>query len=227
MQIVILTAGRGTRMRELTDNVPKNMLLIKDRPILAYKLEALPAEIDEVIFVIGYLGNQIKEYFGDFYGGKKISYVVQAKPDGTGSAVHLAKNLVNADFLVMNGDDLYLKKDIENISKHELALLGLEITESNKFGVIEINQAGNLKKIIERGEVIETALANVGLYKLNKKFFDYPLVDIGNGEFGLPQTLAVMAKDFPVKVEKASDWFPIGDPQQLEKAQKIIGKFTN
>jgi len=225
MQIVILTAGRGTRMKELTDNVPKNMLPIKGKPILAYKLEALPTEIDEVIFVVGYLGNQIKEYFGDFYAGKKISYVVQEKLNGSGGAVHLIKDLVRDNFLVMNGDDLYLKKDIENISKHELALLGLEITESNKFGVIEINQAGNLKKIIERGEVIETALANVGLYKLNKKFFDYPLVDIGNGEFGLPQTLAVMAKDFPVKVEKASDWFPIGDPQQLEKAQEEIEKF--
>jgi glucose-1-phosphate thymidylyltransferase len=227
MQIVILTAGRGTRMRELTDNVPKNMLLIKDRPILAYKLEALPAEIDEVIFVIGYLGKQIRNYFGDFCAGKKISYVVQEKLNGSGGAVHLVKELVRDDFLVMNGDDLYLKKDIENISKRELALLGLEIAESNKFGVIEIDQAGNLKKIIERGEVIETALANVGLYKLNKKFFDYPLVDIGNGEFGLPQTLAVMAKDFPVKVEKAGDWFPIGDPEQLEKAQEIIGKFAN
>ncbi|NTV40986.1 MAG: nucleotidyltransferase family protein [Candidatus Moranbacteria bacterium] len=226
MQIVILTAGLGTRMKELTKNVPKNMLPVKGKPILAYKLEALPDEIDEVIFVIGYLGNQIRQYFGDFYGGRKISYVVQKKLDGTGGAVHLIKDLIGNDFLVMNVDDLYLKKDVENVSRNELALLGLEITESNKFGVIEIDQAGYLKKIIEKGEVIGTALANVGLYKLNRNFFNYPLVDIGNGEFGLPQTLAVMAKDFPVKVEKASDWFPIGDPQQLEKAQEIIDKFT-
>ncbi len=225
MQIVILTAGRGTRMKSLTDNVPKNMLLIKDRPILAYKVDALPAEIDEVIFVIGYLGEQIRNYFGDFYGGKKISYVVQEKLNGSGGAVHLVKDLVNADFLVMNGDDLYLKKDVEKMLKNDLALLGLEIDASDKFGVIKFNETGNLEEIIERGTVVDRALANIGLYKLNKKFFEYPLVPIGNAEFGLPQTLVLMAKDYPVKVEKASDWFPIGDPEQLEKAQEIIEKF--
>ncbi|KKQ79283.1 MAG: hypothetical protein UT03_C0063G0001, partial [Candidatus Moranbacteria bacterium GW2011_GWD2_38_7] len=65
MQIVILAAGRGTRMKDLTDNVPKPMLQINGKPILAYKLEALPEEIDEVIFVVGYFGNQIQQYFGE------------------------------------------------------------------------------------------------------------------------------------------------------------------
>ncbi len=227
MQIVIPTAGRGTRMKNLTDNVPKNMLLIKGKPILAWKLEALPTEIDEVIFIIGYLGQQIKDYFGNSYDGKKISYSVQEKLNGSGGALHLVKGLVENDFLVMNGDDLYLKKDVENILKYDLAMLGLEINASDKFGVISFDENGNLKEIIEKGKVVGSALANVGLYKLNKKFFDYPLVPIGNEEFGLPQTLVLMAKEFPVHVEKATDWFAIGDPEQLEKAQEIIDKFTN
>ena len=225
MQIVIPTAGRGTRMKNLTDDVPKNMLKVKGRPILAWKLEALPAEIDEVIFIIGYLGQQIKDYFGNSYDDKKISYVVQEKLNGSGGALHLVKGLVKNDFLVMNGDDLYLKKDVENILKYDLAMLGLEINASDKFGVISFDENGNLKEIIEKGNVVGSALANVGLYKLNKKFFDYPLVSIGNEEFGLPQTLVLMAKDFLVHVEKATDWFAIGDPEQLEKAQEIIDKF--
>ncbi len=214
-------------MKNLTDNVPKNMLLIKGKPILAWKLEALPTEIDEVIFIIGYLGQQIKDYFGNSYDGKKISYSVQEKLNGSGGALHLVKGLVENDFLVMNGDDLYLKKDVENILKYDLAMLGLEINASDKFGVISFDENGNLKEIIEKGKVVGSALANVGLYKLNKKFFDYPLVPIGNEEFGLPQTLVLMAKEFPVHVEKATDWFAIGDPEQLEKAQEIIDKFTN
>ncbi len=212
-------------MKNLTDDVPKNMLKVKGRPILAWKLEALPAEIDEVIFIIGYLGQQIKDYFGNSYDDKKISYVVQEKLNGSGGALHLVKGLVKNDFLVMNGDDLYLKKDVENILKYDLAMLGLEINASDKFGVISFDENGNLKEIIEKGKVVGSALANVGLYKLNKKFFDYPLVSIGNEEFGLPQTLVLMAKDFLVHVEKATDWFAIGDPEQLEKAQEIIDKF--
>ena len=79
MQAIILAAGRGTRMGELTKETPKPMLKIKNKPILEYKLNALPEEITEVIFVIGYLGDAIKNYFGDFYNGRKIRYVIQKK----------------------------------------------------------------------------------------------------------------------------------------------------
>ncbi|EKE12031.1 MAG: hypothetical protein ACD_14C00037G0001 [uncultured bacterium] len=225
MQIVILAAGRGTRMKDLTDNVPKPMLQINGKPILAYKLEALPEEIDEVIFVVGYFGNQIQQYFGEVYAGRKITYVVQEELNGTGGAVNLVKDLIGDDFLVMMGDDLYLRLDIQNCLKHDLAVLGLEVSNPNKFGIISLNSDGSLAEIIEKPEIPGPALANIGLYKLNKKFFDYAMVSIGRGEYGLPQTLAQMAKDFPVKVEKALDWFPIGNPDDLEKAAEIIDKF--
>ena len=225
MQIVILAAGRGTRMKDLTDNVPKPMLEINNKPILAYKLEALPEEINEVIFVIGYLGNQIQQYFGDFYGGRNISYVVQEVLNGSGGALELAKDLLKNDFLVMMGDDLYMKNDIQEIMKHDLAVLGLEVDEPNRFGIIHLSELGNLVGVIEKPEISGPALANIALYKLNKKFFDYPLVSIGKGEFGLPQTLALMAREFPVHVEKASGWFPIGNPEDLEKAIDVIDKF--
>jgi len=69
MQCVILVAGRGTRMGKLTDSCPKPMLPIKGKPKLVYTLENLPEEIDEVILVIGYLGEQIRNFFGDEYNG--------------------------------------------------------------------------------------------------------------------------------------------------------------
>ncbi|MEI7621354.1 MAG: nucleotidyltransferase family protein [Candidatus Moraniibacteriota bacterium] len=225
MQIVILTAGRGTRMKELTENVPKNMLKIQGKPILAWKIEALPAEIDEVILVIGYLGEQIRAYFGDAYAGKKISYVVQERLEGSGKAIHLAKDLVGEKFLVMMGDDLYAKKDIEEILKYDLAVVGFEVDKPKEFGVISLNKEGDLAEIVEKPDIPGPALANMGLYKLTKNFFDYSLVDIGKGEFGLPQTLAVMAKDFPVHVERATGWFSIGNPEDLAKAQLEIEKF--
>jgi bifunctional UDP-N-acetylglucosamine pyrophosphorylase/glucosamine-1-phosphate N-acetyltransferase len=226
MQIVILAAGRGMRMGELTQTVPKPMLKIKGKPILAYKLEALPAEVDEVIFVIGYLGEQIREYFGTFYAGKKISYVVQEKQDGSGGALARVKDSLENDFLVMNGDDLYLQTDIRNCMRNDLAVLGLEVSNPNKFGIIALNGKGELLEIIEKPEIASPALANIGLYKLNRNFFDYPLVAIGNGEYGLPQTLALLARDFPVKVQIASAWFPIGTPEDLAQACEIVDKFV-
>ena len=225
MQIVILAAGRGTRMKDLTSNVPKPMLQIKGKPILAHKIEALPEGIDEVIFVIGYLGEKIKEYFGDAYAGKKISYVVQEKLNGTGGAVHLVKDLIKDDFLVMMGDDLYVKKDVARLMAHKFALLGLEVGNPKQFGIIMLDNKGDLVDVIEKPDISGPAFANIGCYKLNRNFFDYPLVSIGSGEYGLPQTLVQMRDRYDVAVEKATDWFAIGNPDNLKRAQEIIEKF--
>ncbi len=226
MQIVILAAGRGTRMRDLTESVPKPMLEINGKPILAYKLEALPREIDEVIFVIGYLGNQIQKYFGNYFAGRKISYVAQEQLNGTGGAVMLVKDFVKNDFVVMMGDDLYLREDIEKNMKNDLSIVALEMENPKLFGTISLNENGDLDKIVEKSDTPGIVFVNTGLYKLNKKFFDYALVSIGNGEYGLPQALAVMAKDFSVKVEKSMGWFPIGNPDDLKKAESEISKFN-
>jgi NDP-sugar pyrophosphorylase family protein len=225
MQIVILAAGRGTRMSDLTDYVPKPMLKINEKPILAYKLEALPDEVDEVIFIIGYLGNKIQEYFGDFYAGRKISYVVQEKLNGTGGAIALVKDLVEDDFFVMNGDDLYMENDIKAMMKHDLSMLAVEFENPGQFGVVIVDEKGNLVETIEKPKMLQRALVNTGLYKLNKNFFDYPPVLMENGEFSLPATLVSMTDKYFIKIEKATDWFPIGSPENFEKAAKIIDKF--
>ena len=68
-------------------------------------------------------------------------------------------------------------------------------------------------------------MANTGVYVLNKNFFEYELVPIGNGEYGLPQTLAKMTDRHKIKVEKANNWFPIGNPDDLEEAENVIKDF--
>jgi bifunctional UDP-N-acetylglucosamine pyrophosphorylase/glucosamine-1-phosphate N-acetyltransferase len=225
MQIVILAAGRGMRMKDLTDSVPKPMLEIKGKPILAYKIEALPEEIDEVIFVVGYLGNKIQDYFGNSYAGKKISYVVQEKLDGTGGAMSLVKDLIVGDFLVMNGDDLYMHDDIKRIMEHDVALLGFEVANPRQFGIISLDEKGLANEIVEKPDIEGPAFANAGLYKLRRNFFEYPLVKISETEYGLPQTL-MQTKDIQsITVEKATGWFPIGNPEDLKKAEEIIDKF--
>src|SRR3989344_8278550 len=86
MQAVMLAAGRGPRMVALTGEVPKPMLPVEGRPLLEYKLDALPDEIDEVILVIGYQGGVIRKHFGERYGNKRIQYVEQKELNGTAGA---------------------------------------------------------------------------------------------------------------------------------------------
>ncbi len=225
MQVVILAAGRGKRMQDLTNGVPKPMLKIKGKPILEYKINALPKEIKEIVFVVGYYGEHIMNYFKRTFNGRKITYVFQTDLNGTGGALFLAKSVLQDKFLVMFGDDLYQAKDIKKLLKHDLALLAKEVDDPSKFGVIKTNKVGNMVDIIEKPKNSKDKLVSTGVYMLNKKIFGYELVSVGHGEFGLPQTMAKMSDKHKIKVETATSWHAIGSPEDLMAAEKIIHNF--
>lgn len=225
MQAVITAAGKGTRMKPLTYKTPKAMLPLKGRPILEYTIDFLPSSVNEIIITVNHLRDQIISHFGDEYKGRKIKYVVHEKLDGTGAAVHECRDLIKEKFLVIMGDDIYHRDDLEKMARQDLAVLSYEVEDSSQFGVLKIDENGNLIEIMERPHPPEYKLVNTAAYTLNKKFFDYDLVPISDTEFGLPQTLAVMAKDYPVKILKASKWQTIGNPDDYKKAEKVIDEF--
>lgn len=225
MQAVILAAGKGTRMRPLTYEIPKPMLPVQGRPLLEYILDSLPDKIQEIILVVNYLGDHIKNHFKDEYKGKKIKYVNHDKLDGTGGAVACTKDFITGNFLVLNGDDLYLKSDIEKLCTEEIAVLGWEVEDPREYGVIKTDDKGNLVDIIEKPDNFDYKLINTGAMVLNKDFFDYDLVRITETEFGLPQTLAKMTDKHKIKVVPATVWMSVGSPEDLERAQTEIEKF--
>ena len=91
MQCVILAAGKGTRMRPLTEHTPKPLIKVCGKPILQHIVEALPAEIDELILVVGYLEEQIRTFCGAEFCGRKVKYVTQGNSaGGTGDALRCA-----------------------------------------------------------------------------------------------------------------------------------------
>ncbi len=214
-------------MQPLTYDIPKAMLVVKGKPILEYTIDFLPKEIDEVIIVVNHLGEQIREYFGECFNGRKIKYIMQEKLNGTGGALQACKDQLSGKFMVVMGDDLYYKNDLEKILSHDLAILAYEVEDSTKFGVLKTDIQGRLTEIIEKPKVKERALISTNAFVLNDKFFDYELVQISETEFGLPQTLARMAKDHPVDILKATQWLPVGYPEDIEKAEKVIDKFTD
>src|SRR5881227_1722785 len=93
---VLLAAGRGTRMRELTAELPKPMMKVRNKPILLHIIEGLQAAgIKNFLIVIGYRGDAVQQYFGDgTCFGLQISYVTQLVQDGTGRVVELAREFV-------------------------------------------------------------------------------------------------------------------------------------
>ncbi len=225
MQAVILAAGKGTRMQPLTYDIPKAMLPLRGKPILAYSINFLPEDITEVIIVVNYLGEHIKKYFKDEYKGRKISYVMQENLDGTGGAIHKCKKMLEGKFMVLMGDDLYYGKDLEKLTSFDLAVLAYEVEDPRRFGVFKTDENGNLIGVTEKPETLKNKLANIGVYMLNEKFFNYDLVPVSKTEFGLPQTLVKMTKNHPVKILRAKLWHPIGYPEDLQKAEEVLDKF--
>src|SRR5687767_3334225 len=113
MKAVILAAGKGTRMRELTTDVPKPMLKVHGKPILEHIIDGLAGTgIQEFFIVTGYKAETIEKYFGDGNGrGLKIFYGRQVVQDGTGKAPEVAKSFVGSDDFVLTYGDILVKHE--------------------------------------------------------------------------------------------------------------------
>lgn len=220
MQVVILAAGKGTRMGELTKDVPKPLLKIGQYNLIEQKIKSLPDQVDEVILVIGYLGDVIKEYFGDSHMGKKISYVWQPEKQGTGHALFAAQDLIAGKFLVMMGDDLYDSSDIVDCLTDEWSMLVAKRSGEYSGGLIIADIEGNLQEIKEGKHQGENLRICTGLFVLQPSIFEYPLVKLeGKEEWGMPQTIA-QATDKGIKIREARNWWQINSPEELERAKE-------
>lgn len=221
MQAVILAAGRGTRMGELTLSVPKPMLVVDGKSLLEHKLDALPPEITEIIFIVNYFSDTIRKHFGDTYNGLSIRYVEQKELNGTGGALWAAKDILKDHFIVMNGDDLYTRTDIANCIKHEWAVLVLKVAELGSAANVVLNSAGTIQEIIEKEKHSGgPGLSNAGLYVLDTRIFTYPLVKRPKSEeYGLPQTIVQAASDIPIYPVEASSVMLVTAPEDIEKAR--------
>ncbi len=228
MFCVILAAGQGTRMGELTKNTQKTMLPIKGKPKLAYTLENLPQEITDIVLIVGYRKEDIIDYFGNKYQNLKIHYVEQKELNGTGEAILLAKDIVNLEkFLVLSGDDLYRKKDLEKILKYDYSILTYYTENAENYGIMEEDENGFAKSVLERPHHQKIGLVNTGAYVLSPKYFSYPPVYFSKTEAGLPQTLMSMYPDYKTKIIKTTHWQPFGNPEELKRAEERIWSFFN
>ncbi|OEC85609.1 MULTISPECIES: bifunctional sugar-1-phosphate nucleotidylyltransferase/acetyltransferase [Methanobacterium] len=228
MKGVLLTAGEGTRMRPLTLTRPKTMLQVGGKPILQYNLEALrDAGIKDIIMVVGYKKEAIEDYFEDGSSfGVNIDYITQEKRLGTAHAINSARNMINDEFIVLNGDiivDPKLIVDLISKYKSEEAssiLMLTEVEDPSSFGVVEIEN-DIIKNIIEKpapGEA-PSNLINAGIYLFDKTIFD--AIDrtekSERGEYEITDSLKIqMGENKIVRGLKSNNkWIDVGRPWEL------------
>lgn len=223
MKAVILAAGEGVRLRPLTLATPKPLLTVRGKPLLLRLAESFPEEIDELIIVVGYLGDKIKEYCGDTFCGRPVHYVTQDKVGGTYKALELCKPFLDSKpFMLFFPDDLLSKNAIAECAKEPLALIAARVEDARPFGVIDIDERGFVKDIVEKPEIPPTNLVATSCYKLSTDVFKYPpSPHPRTGEYYLSESIARLAKEQKIRVIIADFWFPIANAEDLKRANEL------
>jgi UDP-N-acetylglucosamine diphosphorylase / glucose-1-phosphate thymidylyltransferase / UDP-N-acetylgalactosamine diphosphorylase / glucosamine-1-phosphate N-acetyltransferase / galactosamine-1-phosphate N-acetyltransferase len=224
MKAVILAAGKSTRTYPLTVTKPKPLLKVAGKTLLEYNLDQLNGLVDEVILVVNYKKEMIKEYFGEKYQDLKLSYVEQPDALGTGNAVLQVKDIIKERFVLLMGDDLYYKEDIKKCLEYDYCVLAQEVNNPENFGVLELIGT-KVKNIVEKPQKYFSNLANCALYVLDEKIF--PLIEnlkkSKRGEYEITDSIKELAKKEDINYVKAKQWTSIGYPEDLFKFKELIG----
>ena len=220
----ILAGGKGTRLRPITYEIPKPMVPIKGRPILEHTIELLRKyDVREVIISIGYLGNKIREYFGDGSKfGVKITYIEEDEEMGTAGALRLAKPLLDEPFLMFNGDNL-VNIDIDSFYEFHrdgggLATIALTTVDNPTSYGVAVLKGSRIKAFIEKPKTPPSKLINAGVYVLEPEVID--LVPKGYSMIELEVFPKILEKNKLLGYPFEGQWFPTDNTERYEKAIK-------
>ena len=223
LQAIILAAGKGTRLWPLTSTRPKPLLKVVGKTILEQKLDVLSALVKEVILVVGYKGQSIKDLIGEKYKNLEIKYVWQKEPKGTGDAILKAQNLLKEKFLLLYADDIYLKEDIEKCLKKFPSLSVKEVENPASFGVI-IPEKDYVKDFIEKPKEFVGNLVSTGILSLDKSILKEKIEKSERGEYELANFLREFIKKRKLYFVKTKEWIPISYPWNLLETNEFFLK---
>jgi mannose-1-phosphate guanylyltransferase len=181
VQALILAGGEGTRLRPLTSTVPKPVVPLAGRPFISYMLEWLRRHgVDQAIISCGFMADELREVLGDGASmGLDLRYVEEPEPLGTGGALKFAEDLIEARFLMLNGDVLtdidltdQLRQHVRTGARATLALVPVE--DPSAYGLVRRHEDHSVRGFLEkpRPEQIDTNLISAGAYILEREVLE-------------------------------------------------------
>src|SRR5690606_30688294 len=242
MKVIIPVAGVGKRLRPHTLTNPKPMLNVAGKPMIHYIVEQIINEkiSNEFVLITGYLGDNIREYLNNTFGGKaNFRYIEQKDPKGLGHAIHHAKPAFkkNDEALIVLGDTLF-DVDIRNFIKNDSSVIGVKkVDDPRRFGVVEKNKDGYVTRFVEKPKSKKVSPSNeaiVGLYYVkNSKALFSSLESImknnitTSGEYQLTDALEEMLKSEKFTTYNIDGWLDCGKPETLlETNRYLLKKFS-
>ena len=230
---VLLAAGRGTRMRELTQELPKPMLQVRGKPVLQHIIEGLRgAGLTDFLIIVGWHAEVVRDFFGDGSKlGVRIKYATQVVQDGTGKVVELAREFAGSDPFILSYGDILIAP--ENYPRICAALADAEAVVSVKRnedvsqgGAVFVNEKFELIDLREKPKPGEPTSPwyNAGIYAFRPSIFDYiaKLERSPRGEYELTDAIRdlALAGQKVQALELTGDWADVRDPEILAQLNR-------
>ena len=226
MRAIVPVAGQGTRLRPHTHTAPKVLLQVAGKPLVGHILDELVAlNVRHVTFIVGYMGEMVRQYVAKDYPQLIADYVEQEEALGLGHAIWLARTTItNPDepVLIILGDTLF-RVDLRPVLASTVSMIGVkEVADPRRFGIVEI-EGDRISRLVEKPQEPKSNLAIVGIYYLVRAA---PLFEAleeimrrgrqTGGEYQLTDALQEMLvrgetmRTFPVL-----EWYDCGKPETL------------
>jgi glucose-1-phosphate thymidylyltransferase len=235
---IIPVAGVGTRLRPHTHTLPKVLLHVAGKPILAHILDDLPGlGIDEAVLVVGYMGELIQAYVDKHYPNLKVHYAEQPERLGLGHAVSLAAPYVaDRPTLIILGDTIF-EADLRGVLSGSRNAIGVKaVDDPRRFGIVETGANGRVTRMVEKPEQPTSNLAITGIYYFTHAGPLFKALDElqkrnqrTKGEFQLTDAMQILVEQgeelttFPVE-----GWYDCGKTETLLETNRILlGKHGN
>lgn len=179
MKAVVLAAGEGTRLRPLTEDKPKGMVEVADKPLLTHCFDQLiELGADELVVVVGYLKEVIIDHYGDEYEGVPITYAHQREQNGLAHALLTVEEYIDDDFMLILGDNIF-QANLQDVVRRQredradAAFLVEEVPwdEASRYGVCDTNQYGEITDVVEKPEDPPSNLVMTGFYTFTPAIF--------------------------------------------------------
>ena len=234
MKAVVLAAGKGTRLRPLTEDKPKGLVEVNDKPIVTHCLEQL-AELgaEEFIIVVGYRKEDIISHYDDEFEGIPITYAHQRKQDGLAHALLTVEEHIDDDFMLMLGDNIF-NANLEDVVRRQqedradAAFLTEEVPyeDASRFGVCDTNSYGEITDVVEKPEDPPSNLVMTGFYTFTPAIFHAcHLVQPSNrGEYEISEAIDLLIRSGrTIDAIRMDGWrVDVGYPEDRDEAERRL-----
>lgn len=226
MKVIILAAGRGNRMRPLTDTTPKPLLKVLGKELLVHLLDQLleNVRVTSIAIVSGYKSEQIVRRIGTQFHNVSVTHVIQEKPTGTYDAAFLGAQALSLGpvepIIIAHADDLQDGAAFRRASGYPYCIIVARSDNPRAYGVITINTQGIIQSIEEKPEFPKSNLVNTGGIVATRALFhsQYTPKRNGNGERYITDAVATMImRGTMYRTERAGRWNPVTTPEDLDR----------